>query len=151
MRWSRINFFRRAGRSGQQLSLREEVIELTEEQAKEYLRNKGCPEFVWKGGSVRLILDWENFVSEVEKGYCPRCLIDEYWNDLDTRELIHEIGFDDRVEAADKRFRAMLTATTIKHHKRDRVSDYDFWNYGYPKNASGFFLEQIKEHVLGQH
>jgi len=101
---------------------------MTEEEAKEYLRNRGCADFVWKGGSERLIQRWQKFVAEVERGYCPNCLIDEYWNDLTTRELIHEIGFDEQVKEADERFRTMLTATNIKHYRRDRASDYDFWN-----------------------
>ena len=121
---------------------------MTEQQIKEYLRNRGCPKIVWEGGTERLLRRWRDFVLEVEKGYCPRCLIDEYWNDLDTRELIHEVGYDDSVKEADERFRAMLTATHVKHHHRGRESDYDFWNYGYPKNATGFFLEEIKRHIL---
>jgi|ERR1700682_2011642 len=121
---------------------------MTEQQIKDYLKNRGCPEIVWQGGSARLTKDWQEFVAEVEKGYCPDCLIDEYWNDLDTRELIHDIGYDDSVTEADGRFRAMLTATNIKHHHRGRNTDYDFWNYGYPKNATGFFLEEIKRHIL---
>jgi 3-oxoacyl-[acyl-carrier protein] reductase len=30
----------------------------------------------------------------------------------------------------------------------DRKSNYDFWNYRYPQNASGVFLEEINRHVL---
>jgi hypothetical protein len=55
------------------------------------------------------------------------------------------------VSDADERFRAMLTATEIKHWYVDRHSDYDFWNYGYPKNATGYFLEAIKELILRVH
>jgi hypothetical protein len=123
---------------------------MTEKQIREYLKEKGCPDSVQEGGSERLIQNWNSFVSEVEKGYCPSCLIDEYWNDLDTRELIHDVGLDGRVKEADERFRAILTATQIKHHHRERDSDYDFWNFGYPKNATGFFYEQVKCHILQQ-
>ena len=124
---------------------------MTEEQIKQYLKTKGFPDHAWQRGSEWLVQRWNDFVSEVEHGYCPNCLIDEYWNDLETRELIHDLGLEDRSVEADARFRAMLTATDIKHHFKDRDSDYDFWNYGYPKNAAGFFYEQVKNHILGEH
>jgi hypothetical protein len=123
---------------------------MTEEQVTDYLKNRGFPEHVWKGSGAGLIKRWKDFVVEVEQGYCPECLIDDYWSDLELRELIHEIGRDDRVKEADERFRAMFTATHIKHYYRERKSDYDFWNYGYPENATGFFYEQIKRHILQQ-
>jgi hypothetical protein len=123
---------------------------MTEEQIKEYLKDRGCRKAVWEGGKERLLSKWAKFVREVENGYCPNCLIQEYWNDLDTRDLIHDIGCDDEVKELDKRFAAMLTATHIKHWCRERDSDYDFWNYGYPSNATGFFFEDIKQYILGQ-
>jgi hypothetical protein len=123
---------------------------MTEDQIREYLKGRGCPEAVWRGGSERLVRNWEHFVTEIENGYCPNCLIQEYWNDLDTRELIHDIGCDDKVADLDKRFAAMLTATDIKHWCEDRNSDYDFWNYGYPKNAAGYFYDDIKRYILRQ-
>ncbi len=93
---------------------------------------------------------WERFVAEVEIGYGENCAIEEYWNDLDTRELIHDIDCGDKVADLDRRFAAMLTATNIKHWREDRNSDYDFWNYGYPKNAAGYFYEDVKRYILRQ-
>ena len=122
---------------------------MTEDQVKEYLRNRGWPNHVCKGGSKELIRRWANFVASVENADSTRnWLIDDYWILLETRELIHDIGGDDRVTERDKRFGALLTATNIKHRHRDRHSDYDFWNYGYPMNATGFFYQQIKTHIL---
>ena len=123
---------------------------MTEEQIQEYLKTNGFPKHVWQNGSSGLIKRWEEFAEEVEQGYSPDCLIDDYWNDLELRELIHKIGISSRVKEADEKFRAMLTATNIKHYYRERNSDYDFWNYGYPKNATGNFYEQIKRHILQQ-
>lgn len=120
---------------------------MTPEEIEQFLRMRGCPEGVWKGGRRWLIQRWKDFVEEVERGYCPNCMIEDYWNDLDTRELIHAIGSSGEVEGFDKRFAAMLTSTEIKHWHADRNTDYDFWNYGYPKNASGLFLEDIKRHL----
>jgi hypothetical protein len=121
---------------------------MTDQQIKEYLKNRGCAEHVWSGGREGLIQRWKDFVAEVERGYCPTCVMEEYWNDLDTRELIHDIGVDAEVGVVDDRFAAMLTATEIKHCHRDRNTDYDFWNHGYPKNAAGYFLEDIKRHFV---
>jgi hypothetical protein len=121
---------------------------MTDDQIKEYLKHRGCPETVWSGGRERLIQHWKNFVAEVQQGYCPKCMIEEYWNDLDTRELIHDIGRDNEVKDVDENFAAMLTAREIKHWHKDRKADYDFWNYGYPKNASGYFLQDVKRHFL---
>jgi len=121
---------------------------MTEEQVKEYLRKRGCAEHVWQHGSAGLTRRWREFVKEIENGRYSNCCIEDYWNDLDSRELIHDIGFDADVREVDERFAAMLMATDIKHWHTDRKSDYDFWNYGYPKNASGFFLEEVTRYVL---
>jgi|SRR5882724_9460843 len=122
---------------------------MTEEQVALYLKEKGWPKSVWHGGREHLIQRWKDFVSDVEQdGHTRDWLIDDYWIVLEIRELIHDIGSDEEVKEEDERFRAILTATNIKHYYRDRATDYDFWNYGYPKNAAGFFYEQIKCHVL---
>jgi hypothetical protein len=121
---------------------------MTDQQIKEYLKNRGCPEHVWRGGRESLVQRWKDFVAEVEKGHCPHWVIEEYWNDLDTRELIHDIGSDGEVRDVDERFATMLTATEIKHWHADRDTDYDFWNCGYPKNAAGYFLEDMKRHFV---
>jgi hypothetical protein len=98
-----------------------------------------------------LVARWKRFVSDLEtEGHTRNWLIDDYWILLETREAIHNLGIDDLVSEADQRFRALLTSTEIKHRRTERKSDYDFWNYGYPKNATGFFYEQIKIHILGQ-
>ena len=54
------------------------MLKMTEAQIREYLRTRGCPEFVWQGGGQGLIKRWNEFVAEVEKGYCPECCMEEY-------------------------------------------------------------------------
>lgn len=120
---------------------------MNDQEIREYLKNRGCPEYVWSGGREGLTQRWRNFVEDVEKGYSPRCCIEEYWSDLGIRELIHDIGSEGEVQDLDERFVASLTARNIKHRHVDRDSEYDFWNYGYPKNASGFFLEEVKRYI----
>lgn len=121
---------------------------MKDNQVRRYLKERGCPEHVCSGGRDGLIQQWKDFVAEVEQGYCRRCTTYEYWNDLDIRELIHDIGSDSEVKDVDEKFAAMLTAREIKHWRKDRNSDYDFWNYGYPMNASGYFLEDVERYIL---
>jgi hypothetical protein len=98
-----------------------------------------------------LVARWKEFVRDNEtEAHTRNWLIDDYWVLLETREAIHNLGIDDLVDEADRRFRALLTSTEIKHKYKERKSDYDFWNSGYPKNATGFFYEQIKIHILDQ-
>ena len=123
---------------------------MTEEQVKEYLKKRGCPQAVWQGGRDHLVARWKNFVAEVEQGYCADCLIEEYCNDLDTRELVDDIGCGDEVKELDERFATMLTATHIKPWRTDRKSEYAFWNYQYPRNATDLFYEGVKRYILGQ-
>jgi len=98
-----------------------------------------------------LVARWKKFVRDVEtEGHTRNWLIDDYWILLEKREAIHNLGIDDLVSEPDRRFRALLISTEIKHRYTERQSDYDFWNYGYPRNATGCFLEQIRFHILQQ-
>ena len=117
---------------------------LTEANAREYLKARGCPQLIYEGGGHGLIERWSDFVRKVEKGDCAHYCMEDYWNDLDIRELIHAIGWDSDARQADERLASLLTATNVKHWNTDRKSDYDFWNYGYPKNATGFFLDEAQ-------
>ena len=122
--------------------------ELTDEELKALLKAKGWSERVSSRGRDFFIRGWNDFVSSIEQGRTANWLIDDYWIRLEYRELLHDIGSDHRVRAADEKLRSMLTATDIKHYFKERKTTYDFWNYGYPKNSTGFFLEQIKCHIL---
>lgn len=119
---------------------------MTEEEIKTKLKNRGCPAFVWQNGSHGLISQWKTFVEEIEKGYCPDCLLEEYWNDLDTRELIHYVDLDSQVKDLDEKFVSMLTRRDVRIHKTNSKIN-DFWNFGYPKNASGYFFKQINDFI----
>ena len=122
---------------------------MTENEIKAYLRNRGWSKEVWESGSRYLFQRWHQFVSTVrDEAKTRNWLIDDYWIFLEIRDLIHEVGLDKEVQEEDKQFRALLTATDVRHQHKERNTTYDFWNCGYPKNASGFFYEQIKVHVL---
>ena len=55
---------------------------------REFLKKKGCPEHVVKGGFEGLIETWETVVTEISHGY--DLTLDDYLNDMDARQLIEE-------------------------------------------------------------
>ena len=56
---------------------------------REYLKTKGCPEHIVKGGLGGLVETWETVVTEVSHGY--DLTLDDYLNDMDGRQLIEEV------------------------------------------------------------
>jgi hypothetical protein len=54
----------------------------------EFLRKRGCPEHVVRGGLRGLTESWEEVVRAVEEGYSLG--LDDYLNDMDGRQLIDE-------------------------------------------------------------
>ena len=54
----------------------------------EFLRNRGCPEHVVRGGLRGLAESWEEVVRSVEEGYSLG--LDDYLNDMDGRQLLDE-------------------------------------------------------------
>ncbi len=60
----------------------------TKDPVRDFLRQRGCPEHVIRGGLEKLVENWESVVESVKKGY-PLGL-DDYLNDLDGRQLLEE-------------------------------------------------------------
>jgi hypothetical protein len=56
---------------------------------RDYLRDRGCPDFVVAGGIEGLVAMWERTVGEVEAGY--DATLDEYLNDMDARQIIEDV------------------------------------------------------------
>lgn len=54
----------------------------------EFLRKRGCPEHVIRGGLRGLAENWEEVVRAVEEGYSLG--LDDYLNDMDGRQLLEE-------------------------------------------------------------
>ena len=54
----------------------------------EFLRKRGCPEYVVQGGLRGLTEGWEEVVRSVEEGYSLG--LDDYLNDMDGRQLLEE-------------------------------------------------------------
>ena len=118
---------------------------MTDEEFKAYLNGLGWAEHVWRDGKQGLIDRWARFVREVETGFCPNCLFEEYQNDLDIRLAIRVACLDEEVKYWDARFVAMLARHDIRVRCAEREIVDDFWNFGYPRNASGYFLREIRE------
>ena len=87
---------------------------------------------------------WNQFVDEVERGY--KLGLEDYRNDLDVRAVIALAGLDAAARADDERLRGLLIATD----KRVWESSHEnpFWDFGYPKNASGDLLEDLRAEGL---
>ena len=54
----------------------------------EFLRKRGCPEHVIRGGLRGLVEGWEEVVRSVGEGYSLG--FDDYLNDMDGRQLLEE-------------------------------------------------------------
>ena len=55
---------------------------------REFLKQRGCPEQVVRGGLQGLAESWEEVVRSIEDGYSLG--LDDYLNDLDGRQLLEE-------------------------------------------------------------
>lgn len=104
------------------------------------LRERGAAEHVVSGGAGKLIDGWRRFVEQVEQGY-PFGL-DDYRNDLDIRALIEAAGLAAEVASEDRRLRAALTRPDVEVWATDFPGA--FWVRGYPANASGELLADLK-------
>lgn len=108
---------------------------MTVGETRDFLRARGCPEGVVAAGADGLIVGWEAIVEMVETGY-PLGL-DDYLNDMDSRELIAALiatvpralapPQKRRLEAADARMR-----TIVAPHGRclwgERMANANHWD-----------------------
>jgi len=117
---------------------------MTDRELENYLRENGYPEHISRAGRPGLISRWKQFVDEVEKGY--KLGLEDYRNDLDLRGIIALAGLGDEVKETDAQFEKLLTA----RDKRvwESLAEAPFWDFGYPKNASGELLEDLRAEGL---
>jgi len=111
-----------------------------DDSVRALLRARGAAEHVVSGGADRLVAGWRKFVEQVEAGY-PFGL-DEYCNDLDIRSLIEATGLAPLVADEDSRLRAMLVRPEVAVWSSEFAGA--FWVRGYPANASGELLTDLK-------
>jgi hypothetical protein len=118
---------------------------MTDAEIVDYLRQNGYPEHIVREGRAGLARRWREFVEQVERGY--RLGLEDYRNDLDVRAILGLAGgADEQVQALDERLRAMLTATTVRVW--ESAAGDPFWDFGYPRNASGELLDGLREEGL---
>lgn len=117
---------------------------MNDAELERYLSDNGYPEHICRGGRAGLIAGWRKFVDEVERGY--RFGLEDYRNDLDLRGLIALCGLDREVEADDERLRRLLTASGTRVWESSDAGG--FWDFGYPENASGQLLEDLRAEGL---
>jgi len=113
---------------------------MTDEQIEASLRDNGYPEKFWRGGRQNLILRWREFVADVEQGYTLSFY--DYCGELDIRAIIESCEMGPDVQAEDARLKAMLINTTTRVW--DSGVPDAFWDFGYPRNAEGDLLEDLK-------
>jgi len=113
---------------------------VTAEEIQRLLEDNGYPPHVVEGGRDYLIKRYRDFVDEVERGY--QYGLHEYRHDLDLRGAIAMLEFDDEIRDADERLAGMLVAT--ENRIWESMPGEPFWDFGYPRNASGRLLAQLR-------
>lgn len=113
---------------------------MSEEEIVAFLEDSGYPAHIVTAGSEGLVSRWTEFVREVERGYPYR--LTDYRYDLDLRGAIAVLGLEDRVREADECFADLL----IQRHMRvwESAGEDRWWDYGYPRNASGALLRDLR-------
>lgn len=120
---------------------------MTDEEIQQYLRDNGYPEHLVRGGRAGLVRRWREFVEQAERGY--NLGLEDYRNDLDLRAIIAMAGAeDDEVRALDARLRAMLAHTDVRVW--ESLAGDPFWDFGFPRNASGDLLEDLRAEGLAR-
>jgi hypothetical protein len=126
---------------------------------REYLKKKGCPEHIVRGGLEGLIETWEIVVTEVSHGY--DLTLADYINDMDGRQLIEEIiplvssaahkALVKKLGRIDAMMR-MLTKTseeplwgdsTIKEN--GWTSERNWWYFSRPKNPGPDLRDELSK------
>jgi hypothetical protein len=113
---------------------------LTDEEIVNYLSDNGYPQHVVTAGRAGLVERYKQFVTEVERGY--KLGLEDYRNDLDLRAVLDLIGPADDVCEADERLAAQLTRTDVRVW--ESAPGEPFWDFGYPRNASGELLADLR-------
>jgi len=117
---------------------------MTDLELEHYLRENGYPEHICRAGRMGLVALWKKFVEQVEKGY--RMGLEDYRNDLDVRSLIEQVGLEKEVQEHDARLEKLLINKDVRVWESSPGNPY--WDFGYPKNASGELLEGLKDEGL---
>lgn len=122
---------------------------MTDKQVRRFLEDNGYPAHLVRGGKKGLLKRWRDFVGEVESGY--QLGLEDYRNDLDVRGILALAGLHGEVTEEDGRFRAMLTSTGTRVWESSVPEGHTaFWDFGYPKNAKGGLLADLRAEGLAK-
>jgi hypothetical protein len=112
---------------------------------RDFLKANGYPPHLVKGGRAGLVGRWREFVESVEKGY--KLNLEDYRNDLDLRAIIKRAKVEDTaVRTLDERLKKVLKPAKKRIWESNRGKP--FWDFGYPSNASGELLADLKAEGL---
>lgn len=130
----------------------------TADVVKNFLRDKGCADFVVTNGLQGLVKNWESFVKTVKEGY--EFGLDDYLNDLDNRQLLEETlavappgekqKYLQRVHRADEKMRALVKAAgkclwgNEVAETEGWTAETNWWYFARPVQANRGLLAEIK-------
>lgn len=128
------------------------------EDVRKYLLERGCPDEVVEAGIQGLVGEWERVVDEVVRGYSLG--LDDYLNDVDTRQLIEEtmplVPADDgpepmaRLLVADERMRAQLTPADeclwgrAVAEAEGWTPEHEWWYFNLPRESGPLLREDLQ-------
>ncbi len=114
----------------------------------DFLKGRGCPARVVRGGLKGLVENWERIVECVAKGY--RLGLDDYLNDMDGRQLLEEAlavaperereRWIDRLRAADTRMKKQVVPAG-RCLWGDEVAEAEDWS---PEKNWWYFMKPLK-------
>jgi hypothetical protein len=119
------------------------------DRVRSYLKKRGCPAHVVKGGLQGLVEQWEETTISVAGGY--ELGLEDYLNDMDGRQLIADVmklapaavrkNLGSRVAKADTRIKAVLKPARVclwgesEAKKRRWTARSNWWYFRIPENA----------------
>lgn len=128
------------------------------DRVRQYLRRRGCPSTVVKGGLKGLLDHWSGVVEAVEEGY--DLTMDDYLNDMDTRDILagavefaspeEETSALPKLKKLDKRFQELTVecgpvwgARVAQEDGHDR--EHQWWYFRRPKKPGPDFELELEE------
>jgi hypothetical protein len=124
---------------------------------RQFLKKRGCPEDIVKGGLKGLIDHWELVVTEVSHGY--DLLLEDYIADMDCRQLIEDVvplattpaqrSLLKKLKRLDAVMRMLLQAfpkglRTKQPEDNGWTPERNWWYFSYPKNSGPDLREELQ-------
>ena len=114
----------------------------------DFLKGRGCPAHVTRGGLKGLVENWEHIVKQVTEGYSLG--LDDYLNDMDGRQLLEEaLGiapdkekkkYADRLRQADSKMKKIL-APAGQCLWGDEIAEAEGWS---ARQNWWYFMKPLK-------